>query len=198
MSLTDHPPGRDRTTLWGSSLEQAAALASLWTLAVTQPVLDVLGNSPSYWIASRAGPDDVVLFVGLATLLPALGLALAAVGVGLVPAPRAAWHNFLFPTSLTLLLAAALFYPASIPLGKPTWLVALCFLAGAAGVFWFRRLDAVRRLLLWSSRHTGRRTAQLPPAYPYKEHLRRPDRDVRCHWAGQPSDSGTSCCSPGI
>src|SRR4051794_31478987 len=54
----------------------ALHVAGLWTIAIVQPLLDVLGRAPEFFAAHRAGPMDILLL--LATLAFAAPLALAA------------------------------------------------------------------------------------------------------------------------
>ena len=54
-------------------LSTVLQLLALWTIAVVQPVLDLLSRSPEFFVAHRAGPADVWLFVGgLMLVAPAL------------------------------------------------------------------------------------------------------------------------------
>src|SRR4029450_6578619 len=68
----------DRIHLW--------ALVELFVLSgftIAQPVLDVTGKSPDFFLFRRAGPLDILLLVAAVTLLPALGIWAAEVLVGL-------------------------------------------------------------------------------------------------------------------
>jgi hypothetical protein len=58
-------------------------VAGLWALAVVQPLLDVVGRAPEFFVAHRAGPSDILLLLGvllvLAPLVPVAVIALAGV-----------------------------------------------------------------------------------------------------------------------
>jgi hypothetical protein len=64
----------------------------LWAIAVAQPLFDLLGANPEFFIAHRAGTADVVLLtLALAVLLPSvLVLAVWLVGLAGPPARTAA------------------------------------------------------------------------------------------------------------
>ncbi|HJW36766.1 MAG TPA: sulfatase, partial [Actinomycetes bacterium] len=69
----------DRLQLW--------ALVELFVLsgfAIAQPLLDVTGKSPDFFLFRRADRLDIVLLVLGVTLLPALGIWALEVAVGLV------------------------------------------------------------------------------------------------------------------
>ena len=131
--------------------EQVATLSSLWALAVTQPTLDVVGNSPSYWIASRVEPNEVILISILAVVVPTVAIAFMTSIFRLTSLSRTVWNRFAFPVCMTGLLAVAVFYAASRALGKPTWLAMFCTVIGAAGAWAFRHSVAFRRLTTWSA-----------------------------------------------
>src|SRR5918994_3028924 len=61
----------------------ALHVAGLWAIAVVQPLLDVVGRAPEFFVAHRAGPADILLVVaGLLLLAPLVPIALiAAAGV---------------------------------------------------------------------------------------------------------------------
>jgi hypothetical protein len=114
------------------SLRAAVHIAGLWALAVAQPLFDVLGRGPEFFVAHRADVfDRIILSVTLALLVPGviLGgivifrlfsermahwLAASAIGIlaGVVATQVAysfgasAWSSTLFVLSLTSALAA--------------------------------------------------------------------------------------------
>ena len=56
-------------------------LFGLWALAVCQPLLDLLGRSPEFFVAHRAGPLEILLvlvILGLLLPLPLIGVVWAA------------------------------------------------------------------------------------------------------------------------
>ncbi|HSR27187.1 MAG TPA: sulfatase, partial [Actinomycetes bacterium] len=78
-SENDKPTWGDRLQLW--------ALVELFVLsgfAIAQPLLDVTGKSPDFFLFRRADRLDIVLLVLGVTLLPALAIWAVEVAVGLV------------------------------------------------------------------------------------------------------------------
>ena len=55
--------------------------------AIAQPLLDVIGRSPDFFLFRRADRLDIVLLVLGVTLLPALAIWAVEVAVGLVSTP---------------------------------------------------------------------------------------------------------------
>jgi Sulfatase len=81
----DDKPTDDRPS-WGDRL-QLWALVELFVLsgfAIAQPLLDVTGKSPDFFLFRRADRLDIVLLVLGVTLLPALAIWAVEVAVGLV------------------------------------------------------------------------------------------------------------------
>ncbi len=61
-------------------LRAGAHIAGLWALAVAQPLFDVLGGAPEFFVAHRADPvDRVILAVWLTWLVPALILSVLVI-----------------------------------------------------------------------------------------------------------------------
>ncbi|MEV0156469.1 sulfatase-like hydrolase/transferase [Micromonospora sp. NPDC050686] len=138
-------PGRPAPAGWRLELRRALEVAALVGLVVTQPMLDVLGRSPDFFLFHRARQRDVLLLVALIAVLPTLPVALlGAVSRLAGRAVRAAVH-----TGLVGLLIAALAVQVGrhvTPLrGVPLLLVAA--LAGAAGAAAHRRWRAPARVL---------------------------------------------------
>ena len=46
-----------------SFLLTALHVAGLWAVAVVQPLLDILGRAPEFFVAHRAGPTDILLLL---------------------------------------------------------------------------------------------------------------------------------------
>ncbi|MET0880067.1 MAG: hypothetical protein ABWZ14_00850, partial [Acidimicrobiales bacterium] len=61
-----------------TELRRGAELLALTGLAITQPVLDVLGNSPETFVFRGVDGAELVVFALLVALVP--GLALWALG----------------------------------------------------------------------------------------------------------------------
>jgi hypothetical protein len=85
VASDDDKPANDKPT-WGDRL-QLWALVELFVLsgfAIAQPLLDVTGKSPDFFLFRRADRLDIVLLVLGVTLLPALAIWAVEVAVGLV------------------------------------------------------------------------------------------------------------------
>ncbi|RZT78236.1 arylsulfatase A-like enzyme [Micromonospora violae] len=143
----DRPPagsGRwDRG--WRGELGRQLEIAALVGLVVTQPLLDVLGRSPDFFLFHRADPAQILLLVALVSVVPTAVVALLGALSRLAgPTARAVTH-----TGLLGLLFAALAVQVGrhvTPLrGVPLLLVAL--LAAAAGAVAHRRWRAPGRVL---------------------------------------------------
>nr|WP_091609678.1 sulfatase-like hydrolase/transferase [Micromonospora mirobrigensis] len=142
---TPAPAAARATAGWRAELRRLLEVVALVGLVVTQPVLDVLGHSPDFFLFHRARPADVLLLVGLIAVAPTVPLALLGAASRLAGrAVRAAVH-----TGLVGLLLAALAVQVGrhvTPLrGVPLLLVAA--LAGAAGAAAHRRWRAPGRVL---------------------------------------------------
>jgi hypothetical protein len=84
-------------------LTTAIHVTGLWAIAVAQPLLDVLGRAPEFFVAHRAGAVEILLL--LAVLLLAAPLGLIAVIV-LAGALGSVTRRIATGTILTVLLAA--------------------------------------------------------------------------------------------
>ncbi|MFI2713664.1 sulfatase-like hydrolase/transferase [Micromonospora sp. NPDC018662] len=130
---------------WRAEAARLAEVVALVGLVVTQPLLDVLGRSPDFFLFHRASRTDVLLLVALIALAPTLPFAaLGALALLGGRVTRAAVH-----TVLVGLLLAAL----AVQVGRhltPLRGVPLLLVAGAAGVLAaaaHRRWRALRRVL---------------------------------------------------
>ncbi|MER7416891.1 sulfatase-like hydrolase/transferase [Micromonospora peucetia] len=130
---------------WRAELGRLAEVAGLVGLVVTQPLLDVLGRSPDFFLFHRADRREILLLVALVALVPTVAVALLGALSRLAGrTARSAMH-----TLLVGLLIAALAVQVGrhgTPLrGVPLLLVAT--LAGAAGAAAHRRWRAPGRAL---------------------------------------------------
>ncbi|MGC4813042.1 sulfatase-like hydrolase/transferase [Micromonospora sp. DT228] len=130
---------------WRGELGRLLEVAALVGLVVTQPLLDVLGRSPDFFLFHRAGPAQILLLTALVAVLPTSAVALLGALSRLAGRrARAVTH-----TGLVGLLLAALAVQVGrhvTPLrGVPLLLVAV--LAGAGGAAAHRRWRAPGRVL---------------------------------------------------
>ncbi|MEU5674047.1 sulfatase-like hydrolase/transferase [Micromonospora sp. NPDC047753] len=130
---------------WRAERGRLLEIVALVGLVVTQPLLDVLGRSPDFFLFHRADPVQILLLLALVTVLPTAAVALLGALSRLAGrSARAVTH-----TGLVGLLVAALAVQVGrhvTPLrGVPLLLVAV--LAGAAGAAAHRRWRAPGRVL---------------------------------------------------
>lgn len=130
---------------WRVELSRLLEVVALVGLVVTQPLLDVLGRSPDFFLFHRADPTQILLLVALVAVVPTVGVAL----LGALSRLAGRTARALTHTGLVGLLLAALAVQVGrhvTPLrGVPLLLVAL--LAGAAGAAAHRRWRAPGRVL---------------------------------------------------
>jgi hypothetical protein len=130
---------------WRGELRRLLELVALVGLVVTQPLLDVLGRSPDFFLFHRADRSDVLLLVALIAVAPTVPVALVGVLSRVAGrAVRAGVHTLL----VGLLLAALAVQVGRhlTPLrGVPLLLVA--GVAGAAGAAAHRRWRGPSRVL---------------------------------------------------
>ena len=121
---------------------RAAHLLALASIAVTQPVLDLLGGSPTFFVAHTAGPAEVLLVALLAiALVPAVLIGLELV-VALVSA-RWAWRvHLVLVAGLTGLIVAQ--FVDRIPGLASLLVLALGAVAGVALARWYRTSAPLR------------------------------------------------------
>jgi hypothetical protein len=106
-----------------------AELFALTGLVIAQPVLDVTGRSPDLFLFRRADRMDILALVAAVTVLPALGIWLLEVLVGLVSATARRHLHLVAVTGLLVLLAVEV-VKATTGLRGPV----LAAVAGAGGL----------------------------------------------------------------
>ncbi|MBP7569463.1 MAG: sulfatase-like hydrolase/transferase [Acidobacteria bacterium] len=112
--------------VWRSALH----LLGLWSVAVAQPLLDLLGKNPTFFIAHRADPFDVAALPAALVLVVPAALAAAIWAAGLLGGPRV--RRFAVAATVSLLAAAIVMLPVK-QAGVQTWIVAMP-LAAALGL----------------------------------------------------------------
>lgn len=139
-------PERGRRGLrWRAEAGRLAEVVALVGLVVTQPLLDVLGRSPDFFLFHQAGRRDALVLVALVAIAPTVPFALlGAAGLAAGRVARAAVHTLL--VGLLLAALAVQIGRHATPLrGVPLLLVAVMAGAGAAAAH--RRWRAVARVL---------------------------------------------------
>jgi hypothetical protein len=123
---------------------QLLHLAALWTLAVAQPLLDVLGNNAEFFAIRRSEPEDiVVLAIGLVLIPPLLLFAVEALAAR-VDARAGRVAHLVLVGGLCGLLALLVLKRTG---ASSAVLVPLCALAGAGAAAVYARVEAVRSIL---------------------------------------------------
>ena len=127
------------------SLRRFLELFVLTGFAITQPLLDVTGRAPEFFVYYRAGRADIVLFVVIVTLLPAVALWVVEQAAGVLGRTARQVVHLLFVGSLL----TALF----IQIGKKVLpdrgysLLGLGLVAAAAATVVIVRSSTVRTFL---------------------------------------------------
>ncbi|MFU8852494.1 sulfatase-like hydrolase/transferase [Micromonospora sp. SL1-18] len=123
------PASTGRRSGWRNELGRLLEVVALVGLVITQPLLDVLGHSPDFFLFHRASPADVLLLVALIAVVPTVPFALlGAVSLVVGRIARAAVHTLV----VGLLLAAL-----AVQVGRhttPLRGVPLLLAAGVVGV----------------------------------------------------------------
>ena len=125
-AAAEHPGARNFTVKMSGRLA-ALHIASLWCIAVAQPLFDVLRRSPEFFVAHDSGPLDLLGLVALLCLAVPAAVALALWIAGrLAPGLRPGAAG-----SVIGALAAAVALAALKPLGG--WHVSIPLAAAAGG-----------------------------------------------------------------
>jgi hypothetical protein len=98
----------------------ALHVAGLWAIAVVQPLLDVVGRAPEFFVAHRAGSTDILLLLAALLLLAPLA-PIALIGLAGVLGSRA--RAFVTGMILTVLVGLVAVQVLK-QLGVATWTVA--------------------------------------------------------------------------
>ena len=124
-------------------------LVALTGLAVTQPLLSVFGRSPDYFIFRVAETRDIVLFAVLIALVPALGLWLVELGIGLFGARARDRSHMAILGALAVLFTLQ---AAKRAFGvEGALLIVVGVLVGAGAAFAFVRVNVARLWLVMLS-----------------------------------------------
>ncbi|WP_203995411.1 sulfatase-like hydrolase/transferase [Micromonospora lutea] len=130
---------------WRAEGHRLLEITALVGLVITQPLLDILGRSPDFFLFHRADRGEILLLVALVAVVPTVAVGLLGLLSGLAgTATRRLIHSLL----LGLLVAALAVQVGrhTTPLrGVPLLLVALA--VGAAGAVAHRRWTALARVL---------------------------------------------------
>ena len=119
-------------------------LAALWAFAFVQPLLDLLGREPQFFVARGNTGADIVLYALAFTVVPP---ALMALAVWLAGRVRPALGEGLMVVLVGALVAAILLPPAGDLLGGSAASVAVAVILGAGAALLYARAAAARTFL---------------------------------------------------
>jgi len=123
---------------------RALHLAVLWAFAVAQPLLDLLGDAPEFFVARGNTRWDIILLAVVVTLVPPLLLVGVEWLAGLVSEPLRDAIHLLF---VGLLFAAFLLQLVDGVGAAGAALIAYSVAGGAVAALAYARLEAPRQLL---------------------------------------------------
>ncbi|MEA2418452.1 MAG: hypothetical protein QOE60_658, partial [Thermoleophilaceae bacterium] len=119
-------------------------LAVLWAFAIAQPLLDLLGDAPEFFVARGNTRADIVLLALALTFVPPLGLVLAEGLAGLVSERLRQALHLVFVVVLLAALLLQLLDDAGGPAALP---IALALAGGVLGARAYARTQAGPQLL---------------------------------------------------
>ena len=119
-------------------------LAALWAFAFVQPLLDLLGREPQFFVARGNTGADIVLYALAFTVIPP---ALMALAVWLAGRVRPALGEAVMVVMVGALVAAILLPPAGDLLGGSAASVAVAVILGAGAALLYARAAAARTFL---------------------------------------------------
>jgi hypothetical protein len=125
----------------------AAQLFALCGFAFAQPLLDLLGNNPTFFVAHNAGRWDIVVFT-LAVLVVPPALLCAGLAVLRLISVRAAQIVFIGLIGALVALTLVPMVDRTASLSTVVYLV-LMLLVGAGAIFAYLRASAVRTFVSW-------------------------------------------------
>jgi hypothetical protein len=128
-----------------SILRRCNELAVLSSVALAQPVFDILGHNPTFFIARGSTKRDIALFAIALVLLPPMVLAAVELVAGAVSTRLARALHDVFLCGFAFLFALAVATKVGAPTGPSAF--ALAAVAGAVGVL-ACRTSTVQSLLV--------------------------------------------------
>jgi Sulfatase len=123
----------------------AGHLSALWAFAFAQPLLDLLGKSPEFFVARQNTAGDIVLFALALTLLPPLLMLVAEALATLVD--RRAYRALHLAFVALLVAAIALQLEKQVVSGPAVLMIGIALAAGVGVAYLLCRGGFVRQLL---------------------------------------------------
>ncbi|MFV2011379.1 MULTISPECIES: sulfatase-like hydrolase/transferase [unclassified Micromonospora] len=147
LSAAPGPPAADpaRRTGGATELRRLLEIVALCGLVVAQPLLDVVGRSPDFFLFHGAGTAEILLLVAFYVVVPPLVCWLPGALIGLAgPPARRTAH--LVTVGLLLVALAVQVGKHLLPI-RGVSLLAAALLAGAAATWAYRRWGGLGQLL---------------------------------------------------
>ena len=123
-------------------LRDGAHLAVLTSLALAQPLFDILGRNPTFFAVRGSSSAEIVLFAVALVVLPPVLLVLVELAVGLVSRPLARALHLVFVAALVALVVLEVLTKSGSPSGAAAVVTAAAI--GAAAAFVYARMRAAR------------------------------------------------------
>jgi hypothetical protein len=125
-------------------LEHGLHLAVLWSLAVAQPLFDLLGRNAEFFAIRRSAPVDIIVFAVALVVLPPLVLWAIEALLGLVDERLMRGAHLVFVAALVAVIALTFLKRTS---GSSAILIPLAAAAGAGAAVLYARARAARLFL---------------------------------------------------
>jgi hypothetical protein len=129
----------------GETLKNGIHLAVLTALAFAEPLFDVLGHNPTFFVVRGSTSGEIVLFAVVLTLVPPVLLLIAELGARAVSPNLARGVHVVFIGALAALLALYVFTETDALTGVVA--VAAATAAGAIAAVLYARASALRTFL---------------------------------------------------
>ena len=130
-------------------LRRLAELVALTAFAITQPVLDITGRSPDFFLYRQSTPGEMRLLLVLVALGPALLLMWAELAIAAVDEVAARVAHLAFVAVLFAAIAVQVGKQAGLFTGWPLGLLALA--AGAGLAVAYARLPTLRQMVVYAA-----------------------------------------------
>ena len=142
------PARRERVDNRGRRLLQLLALTGF---ALAQPLLDITGRSPDFFLFRRTTSLELAALVALIAFAPPLALWLVEVGVGLVSRTAERLLHLVFVCGLFTILAIEIGKQLDVSFVMGKRLALASFLGGVVAAVFVARFAAIRQALVYAS-----------------------------------------------
>ena len=143
--MSQHARRKRRLTRAREALTNTAHLAVLSSLALAQPIFDILGRNPTFFAARGSSSREIVLFAVALVVLPPLVLGLIELGVSYLSRPASRLLHLVFVAGLGALLVLSIATQADLLSGAAA--LAAATVGGAALAVGYASTTFVRSLV---------------------------------------------------